>query len=87
MPLLGAGVAAGAESDGRAVAGGLAGVVTEEPPSAAPLAEPAVPHGATVVAPHDAVNTFLMRPNSLWSMLSFQWDLMATHSAKYVQRY
>ncbi len=72
MPLPGAEVVAGAESDGRAVAGGLAGVVTDEPPPAAPLAEPAVPHGAMVVDPHEAVRTFLMRPNSLWSMLSFQ---------------
>ena len=72
MPLLEPGVVAGGESDGRTVAGGLAGVVTEEPPSVAPLAEPAAPHGAMVVDPHDAVNTFLMRPNSLWSMLSFQ---------------
>ena len=79
MPLLEPGVVAGAESDGRAVDGGLAGVVTEEPPSAAPFAEPAAPHGAMVVDPHEAVNTFLIRPNSLWSMLSFQWDLMATH--------
>ena len=59
------------ESEGLAVTGGLAGVVTEEPPPVAPFAEPAVPHGATVVDPHEAVKTFLMRPNSLWSMLSF----------------
>ena len=72
MPLLGAGVVTGTESEGRTVAGGLEGVVIEEPPRAAPLAEPAVPHGATVVVPHDAVKTFLIRPNSLWSMLSFQ---------------
>jgi hypothetical protein len=53
-------VVAGAELEGRAVDGGLAGVVTEEPPCTAPLAEPAVPHAATVVDPHEAVKIFLM---------------------------
>ena len=44
----------------------------------------AVPHGAIVVEAHDAVSKFLMRPNSLWSIESFQRALMATHSERYV---
>ena len=43
-----------------------------------------VPHGAIVVVAHDAVSKFLMRPNSLWSIESFQRALMATHSERYV---
>ena len=47
----------------------------------------AVPQGATVTEAHDAVSKFLMRPNSLWSIESFQRALIATHSDKYVQVY
>ena len=47
----------------------------------------AVPHGATVTEAHDAVSRFLIRPNSLWSIDSFQRALIATHSDKYVQVY
>ena len=45
------------------------------------------PHGVIVVVLQEAVNKFLMRPHSLVSMLSFQWALMATQSARYVHRY
>ena len=45
------------------------------------------PQGVIVVVLHDAVRRFLMRPHSLLSMLSFQRALIATQSAKYVQRY
>ena len=45
------------------------------------------PHGVIVVVLHEAVSKFLIRPHSLVSMLSFQWALMATQSARYVQRY
>ena len=47
----------------------------------------AVPHGAMVDVAHDAVSKFLMRPNSLWSIESFQRAFMATHSERYVQVY
>ena len=47
----------------------------------------AVPHGAMVVVAHDAVSRFLMRPNSLWSIDSFQRALTATHSDRYVHVY
>ena len=45
------------------------------------------PHGAIVVVAHDAVSRFLIRPNSLWSIESFQRALMATHSERYVHVY
>lgn len=40
------------------------------------------PHGVMVVVLHEAVSRFLIRPHSLVSMLSFQWALMATQSAR-----
>ena len=47
----------------------------------------AVPHGGIMVEAHDAVSRFLIRPNSLWSIDSFQRALTATHSARYVHVY
>ena len=51
---------------------GNAGVVTEFDE----------PEGAMVDDVHDWVSRFLILPNSLWSILSCQRNLMATHSDK-----
>ena len=45
------------------------------------------PHGVIVVVLQEAFRRFLMRPHSLVSMLSFHLDLIATQSARKVQRY
>jgi len=75
-------VATGANVEADATAGmvsSVIGVVADFDGAAG-----AVPHGAMVAVAHEAVSKFLMRPNSLWSIESFQRALMATHSDRYV---
>ena len=78
----GAAVATGA----KVVADATAGLVVTVKPDV-DVAVGLVPHGATVVVAHEAVSKFLIRPNSLWSIESFQRAFMATHSERYVHVY